>query len=123
MTQSQTIQTETQKETRNAVVIGITMALILGGVAFYASVSGSVSQLGSIIPIFVAALLMIWLAATNRHILGSVILMATIAIQIIASPWIESGLGAPNAVGAMALIGIIGFATLPTRHIGRVLTV
>ncbi len=121
MAQSQTPSSEAQRESRNAVAIGIITALILGAVAFYAAASNSTAQLWSILPIFFAALIQIWLSATGRHIIGSIILMSVVALQIIISPLIESGLGIPNAVGAIALIGTIGFATLPRQYIGRML--
>src|SRR5687767_8641768 len=121
MNQSQIPLSETQQESRNAIAIGIITVLIFGGAAFYAAVSNSTAQLWSILPIFFAAIIQIWLSATGRHIIGSIILMTVVALQTVVSPLIESGLGIPNAVGAIALIGSIGFATLPRQHIGRVL--
>jgi GAF domain-containing protein/HAMP domain-containing protein len=121
MEQSRNPDTESQQESRNAVAIGITIVLILGGVAFYTVVSNSTDQLRSILPIFIAALVQVWLASTGRHITGSVILISVIALQTILSPLVESGAGIPNAIGAIALIGTVGFATLPRQYIGRVL--
>jgi GAF domain-containing protein/HAMP domain-containing protein/PAS domain-containing protein len=121
MEHSQIISPETKQATRNAIVSGIIAALILGGLAFYAAVSNAASESWSILPLFFAALILIWLSATGRHILGSIFFITIVAIQIIISPLIERGLGIPNAVGGIALIGTIGLATLPREYSGRVL--
>src|SRR5690242_2214504 len=120
MEQNQIPSAQTQ-ESRNAILIGIVTAFIFGGLAFYTSVRDATSQLWSILPIFFGSLILIWLSSTGRHILGSGILIAVIAFQTILSPVIEGGLAVPNAVAAIALIGTIGFASLPREQTGRAL--
>lgn len=110
---------ETERQARNTLRISIVTALTLGVAAIYVLLSDLVSPLWSILPIFFASLLAIWLSRTSRHIIGSILLMSVIALQAIISPLMESGSGVPGAIGSVAMIGGIGLVTLPRRYIGR----
>lgn len=121
--QPQLSTSETQRQMRNATLIGVVIALTLGAAAIYALATSSTSQIWSILPIFAASLIHLWLSRTGRQITGGIILIGVVAIQTIIAPLSESGLGIPNAIGAIALIGGIGLATMPRQYFERVLLI
>jgi len=121
--QPQLSTAETQPQRRNATLIGVVLALILGGAAIYALATSSTNQMWFILPIFAASLIHLWLSRSGRHIAGGILLIGVVALQTIIAPLSESGLGIPNAIGAIALIGGIGLATMPRQYFERVLLI
>ncbi len=118
---TKTSRTETQRQARNATLIGVVFALIFGGLSLYVVLGGGYQPAILILPIFITSLLVIWMARTGRHMLGSTLLILVISLQTIVAPLLEIGVGFPSALGALGLIGIISLATLPRKNIGRIL--
>jgi GAF domain-containing protein/HAMP domain-containing protein len=109
---------ETRRQARNTLLISSITALALGMFVIYLLLGGLISQLWSVLPVLLAALIAIGLSRTGRHITGSILLGSLIAFQSIISPLFESGSGIPNAIGAAAMVAGIGLVTLPRRHLG-----
>jgi len=119
--QSSFTDPETQRQARNTALLSGVMILTLGVAASYVLLIDSASQLWSILPIFFASLLALWLSRTGRHTIGGSILIGTVMIQAIITSLIESGLGVSSAMGSVAMIGVISLITFPRRYIGRIL--
>jgi len=121
--QNPSFSSEAERQTRNTVLISAITALTLGVAAIYVLLSDSIGQLWSILPIFLASLLSIWLSRTGRPIIGSLLLISVVALQTIIAPLTESGLGVSSAIGSVAMIGGMGLLTFPRRNLGRILMV
>lgn len=112
---------ETERRARNTVLLGSLTAFASGMAALYILLSSSPSQLWSILPIFLASLLAIWLSTTGRHMIAGIVLISAVMIQAVSAPLIERGLGVSSALGSIAMVGSIGLITFPRRYIGRIL--
>ena len=112
---------QTRRQARNAILIGIIIALVLGGSAIYALLNSSTEVLWFIMHVLLGSIVAIWFSIRGGHIAGSLILIGAIAIQTAIAPLIERGLGLPGAIGFIALAGGIGLTAMPRRYLGRVL--
>ena len=112
---------ETKRQARNTILISAITALTLGVAAIYVLLGDSAAQLWSILPIFLASLLAIWLSRTGRHTIGGIVLISAVMLQTITAPLIESGLGVSSAIGSVAMIGGVGLMTFPRRYVGPLL--
>lgn len=74
-----------------------------------------------VFPIFVAAPICFWLFRTGRQVSATLLFISAIALQTLLTTLIQSGLGIPHAVIALALIGGISLSTLPAKYTGRIL--
>lgn len=117
------ISSESRQQARYALWISILLALVSAGFGIYAINSGGSNQAWSIAPIFLVSLVAIWFINSKQYVLGSSLLIAAIGLQSLISPFLESGLRVPGALGSLALIGCIGLLTLPRKYTGRVLMV
>ncbi len=79
-------------------------------------------QFWAVMPVFLAVPIAYWLIRTGRQVAASITFIAAIGLQSIFTPLVQSGLGLPNSITALALIGGICLTTLPNKYIGRVLT-
>ena len=96
-------------------------AVIFAGFSLYAIRVGRNELLWAIVPVLLATLAAIWYTNRGRHIVGSSVLIGSIGLLSILSPLSQGGLQPPLAIGALALIGILGLLTLPRTYTGRVL--
>jgi methyl-accepting chemotaxis protein len=80
-------------------------------------------QLWAVLPVFLAVPIAYWLIRTGRQVAASITFIAAIGLQSIFAPLVRSGLGLPNSITSLALIGGICLMTMPNKYIGRVLTV
>lgn len=119
--QTKSSPTEVQRQAQNATLIGVLFALIFGGLTLFAVLSSEYQQAKLTLPIFITSLLVIGLARTGRHSIGSALFIVVICLQTLISPLLESGVGLPSAFSALGLIGIISLATLPRKYFGRIL--
>ncbi len=113
----------TRSRTSNAswLLVSAVAILLFTVSEFFALLRGNNQNLGSILPIFIAGIIAYWFVRTGRQAAGSVILMSGIGLQTILLPLVQSGVGVPGALTAVALIGGVGLATLPRNFVGRVL--
>jgi GAF domain-containing protein/HAMP domain-containing protein len=114
---------KTRLETINVSWLWISgIAILLFTISeLFAVVIGGNGQLWPVLPVFIAAPVVYWLARRDRHIVGAVVMMTAIGIQSLLAPLAQSGLGAPIALTSLTLIIAIGLTTLPRKYIGRVL--
>ena len=97
-------------------------ALLFAGSEFIELwVSGS-RQFWAVMPVFLAVPIAYWLMRTGRQVAASITFITAIGLQSIFTPLVQSGLGLPNSITALALIGGICLTTMPNKYIGRVLT-
>jgi len=97
-------------------------ALLFGGSEFVEFWIGGSRQFWAVLPIFLAVPVALWLTRTGRQVAASIAFVAAIGLQAILTPLVQSGLGLPNSITALALIGGICLTTLPNKYVGRVLT-
>jgi GAF domain-containing protein/HAMP domain-containing protein len=121
--QNTTSPSEAQRHAGYTLWISILFSVILAGSGLYVIRTGLNDQLLSIGTTLLFALSAIWLTSRGRLVAGSSMLIATIGVQSILSPLVQSGLHPPTAISALALIGCVGILTLPRKYIGRVLMV
>lgn len=118
--QTKSSLSDTQRQAQNTILLGIIFALAFGVLSVYVIFGGEYQQAKFVLPLFIAGLIVIWLARNGRHTLGSALLILVIAIQSVTAPFFESGVGIQSALGAVGLIGIIGLATLSRKVTSRV---
>jgi GAF domain-containing protein/methyl-accepting chemotaxis protein len=80
-------------------------------------------QFWAVLPVFLAVPIAYWLIRTGRQVTASITFIAAIGLQSIFTTLVRSGLGLPNSITSLALIGGICLMTMPNKYIGRVLTV
>ena len=80
-------------------------------------------QYWAVMPVLLAVPIAYWFIRTGRQFAASITFITAIGLQSILTPLVQSGLGLPNAITSLALIGGICLTTMPNKYVGRVLTV
>jgi GAF domain-containing protein/HAMP domain-containing protein len=101
--------------------ISLIVTVLLVGMSLNMIWAGMSELLWSVAPAILSVALAIWFTAKRRLVLGSSLLIASLALLSIISPTLRSGLQPSYAIGALSLIGITGLLTLPRRYAGRAL--
>lgn len=113
--------TDLSGSTRITIWTGIVTAFALPLLAIALNSTGGGPNFWLAAPAFLLPLLGIVLARQGRQVLGAFVLIGAVVLQIGTTPLVKSGAGVPNAIATVALIGSIGFLTLPRKYTGRVL--
>ena len=115
---------ESQPKPRNLwwLWISAVAALLFAGSEFVELWINGSRQFWTVIPIFLAVPVALWLTRAGRPIAASIAFMTAIGLQAIFTSLVQSGLGLPNAITSLSLIGGICLTTLPNRSVGKVLT-
>ena len=115
---------ESQPKPRNSWwlwISAIAALLFAGSELVELWISGS-RQFWTVMPIFLTMPVAVWLARIGRQIPASIAFITAIGLQTLFTPLLQSGLGLPNAITSLALMGGICLTTLPNKYVGRVLT-
>jgi hypothetical protein len=101
-------------------VSGIATLLFAGSelAAFLRTGSG---HIWAVLPIIISIPIAFWFVRSGRRVTGITIILTAIGLQSILTPFVQRGVGVPNAIISLALIGCISMATLPRVYTGRVL--
>jgi GAF domain-containing protein/HAMP domain-containing protein len=118
--QTKPVESDTQKRAQNTTLIGVIFALVFGALSAYLVFHRLYQEARLTAPLFLAALLVIWLARNGLHTLASVILVLAISLAGIAATFFQSGIGIPSALTVAGLVGVISLATFPRRVTSRV---
>ena len=115
--------TESQGQARNAFLISLTIAVILVVGALVLLIRGDTNTLRLVIPSLLTCALAAYFARTGRHILGSWLVIAVLAVTGILNQTTYSGQGIANGIIVLSMIGSIALNTLPRQQTGTALVI
>lgn len=113
--------TETKRHLANAWRVSLLFGAIIVGVAFNITRSESAGLLWAVAPSVLALIVAIVFLMRQRLIAASSLLVSSAGLLAVLLPAVLGGLQPAYAVGAFALVGVIGLLTLPRKYGGRVL--
>lgn len=125
ISEQNSLTTESQAKPRTVwwLWISAIAALLFAGSEFVELWISGTRQFWAVMPVFIAVPIASWLVRTGREVAASIALIAAIGLQSIFTPLVQSGLGLPNSITSMALIGGICLTAMPSKYIGRALTI